>query len=54
MKSIGISFYILPGFRGDCLCCLGRHEWKFEKNRSGHSQQIMLVICVRYGIFFLM
>jgi len=31
MKSIGISFYILPGFRGGCLCRLGRHEWKCER-----------------------
>jgi len=31
MKSIGISFYILPGFRRDWLCCQGRLEWKVER-----------------------
>ena len=31
MKSIGISFYILPGFRRDWLCCQGQLEWKVER-----------------------
>ena len=31
MKSIGISFYILPGFRRDWLCCQGWLEWKVER-----------------------
>jgi len=40
MKSIGISFYILPGFRGDCLCRLGRYVWKVEKEYSPQAQLV--------------
>jgi len=29
MKSIGISFYILPGFREDWWFRQKRHEWEF-------------------------
>jgi len=42
MKSIGISFSILPGFRGDWLCRQGRHEWKVER-RALSNVELMSV-----------
>jgi len=61
MKSIGISFYILPGFREDCLCAWGGMNGSVKRSSNppkyGDYERLFFrvferTVCVAWGGMF--